>query len=462
MKSKNKLIKSTLLLVTCLLLMSFGLVVFESVSVHAQEDDNLFVFRRGNGFGDVVGYINDDEAFNCGSTCSDYFEPGTVIRLESGARDSSDFVGWSDTCDNSNLSCTSSTSSSSFHITIGSSKTIIYSRFELDQIPENPEVNFEDVSIPRIMYWPGKVNQHWDLETSQWETDLDGVSGSRENKLEYCNKFYPDTVKVVEHKREQTNTWKHAGNRGNYYTTKTSYRCILKDENISGKDASNLVEKPNKGSICYYFPDLPLCLPLSDPRAIRYAGIQKQLDDFVERGVDKNSISIGKGERLAVISSYRSAFGNLPETEEGLNDIIKIANGNFPSVRNKTAEDRASEEFKKVYKRISNLKQEVDKAAINIIAYGVRQKAKNRNLESEKHGIKIFKDIYHKLPETTEDWNVMQAITYSGATRDIDSDGDFLIDSREKELGTDPNNPDTDGDGYLDGIEVANGSNPLD
>ena len=28
--------------------------------------------------------------------------------------------------------------------------------------------------------------------------------------------------------------------------------------------------------------------------------------------------------------------------------------------------------------------------------------------------------------------------------------------------GTDPNNPDTDGDGFNDGVEVRNGTDPLD
>ena len=43
-----------------------------------------------------------------------------------------------------------------------------------------------------------------------------------------------------------------------------------------------------------------------------------------------------------------------------------------------------------------------------------------------------------------------------------DSDGDGLTNQPELELGTDPNNPDTDGDGLLDGVEVfQTGTNPL-
>ncbi|WP_291871394.1 gliding motility-associated C-terminal domain-containing protein, partial [Maribacter sp.] len=44
----------------------------------------------------------------------------------------------------------------------------------------------------------------------------------------------------------------------------------------------------------------------------------------------------------------------------------------------------------------------------------------------------------------------------------IDSDGDGLSDSEEIALGTDPNNPDTDGDGIQDGQEVLDGTEPLE
>jgi len=185
------------------------------------------------------------------------------------------------------------------------------------------------------------------------------------------------------------------------------------------------------------------------------------INNFIAYGVDENTQRLGEGERAAVIYSYKSAFEKLPETENELADAIKIANGRWPSMISEEAEKKAKEQFQKIYKRIPDMNDSRDNAAVTVMAYGLRQKAENRNLDSEKKGIKTFMNIYGYHPKTTEDWNIMQAITYSGATRGVDTDGDLLTDEREEELGTDANNLDTDGDGYNDGSEVANGYNPL-
>ena len=189
--------------------------------------------------------------------------------------------------------------------------------------------------------------------------------------------------------------------------------------------------------------------------------LEKAINNFITYGVDENTKKLGAGERAAVIYSYKSAFNKLPENEVELADAIRIANGRWPNTTNDEAEKKAKEQFQKIYKRIADMSDPKDNAAVTVMAYGLRQKAENRNLESETLGIKTFKDIYGYNPTSTEDWNIMQAITYSGATRGTDSDGDLLTDNREADLGTDPNNKDSDGDGYLDGIEVANGFDPL-
>ena len=51
----------------------------------------------------------------------------------------------------------------------------------------------------------------------------------------------------------------------------------------------------------------------------------------------------------------------------------------------------------------------------------------------------------------------------TGDWQDFDSDNDGIPDDAEtNEFGTDPFNPDTDADGYDDGVEIQAGSDPLD
>ena len=75
-------------------------------------------------------------------------------------------------------------------------------------------------------------------------------------------------------------------------------------------------------------------------------------------------------------------------------------------------------------------------SAMKIMAYGLKQRAENRNLDSEKRVIEIFKDIYNRLPDSTYDWNVMQAITYSGATSKEKEDKDDSTEGKVEEKKT--------------------------
>ena len=147
------------------------------------------------------------------------------------------------------------------------------------------------------------------------------------------------------------------------------------------------------------------------------ATMQTAVNTFITYGVDDNTKRLGEGERAAVINSYQSAYGKLPNSESELNDVIKIANGRWPSITNFNAENRAKAEFKNIYKREANMNNSNDNAAVTIMAYGLRQRAENRNLNSESAGLKIFRGIYGRIPQSTNDWNILQAITYSGATR---------------------------------------------
>lgn len=144
------------------------------------------------------------------------------------------------------------------------------------------------------------------------------------------------------------------------------------------------------------------------------AEMKSAITNFINYGTP-TTLKLGAGERAGVISSYRAAFGKVPATEAEWSDVIKIANGRWPTARSAAAEAQAKVEFKKVYKRTPNMNQANDNAAVTVMAYGLRPG--NRNLNSEKAAIKSFKAIYGHAPVTTTAWDIVRAIAYSGATR---------------------------------------------
>lgn len=186
---------------------------------------------------------------------------------------------------------------------------------------------------------------------------------------------------------------------------------------------------------------------------------QYALTNFIAYG-SPDTAKLGAGERAGVINSFRSAFGKIPETENDWSDIIKIANGRWPSQISNEAEKKAEDIFEKIYLKLPDRENSNDDAAVTVIAYGLRPA--NRNTDSEAAAIRIFKAIFAYEPSSATDWDIVRAISYSGAVRETDTDKDLLPDSREARIGTDPNNPDTDGDGFSDGIELKNSYDPLD
>ncbi|MFA5360333.1 MAG: hypothetical protein WC349_05290 [Patescibacteria group bacterium] len=139
-----------------------------------------------------------------------------------------------------------------------------------------------------------------------------------------------------------------------------------------------------------------------------------RLNFFITYGTVTTKI-LGAGERAGVINSYKVAFGKLPKTEAEWQDVIKIANGRWPSERSVAAEAKAKLSFKKIYGRDAKMDNANDNAAITIMAYGLRPSKRNTN--SEKVAIMSFKYIYKRAPSTAVDWDIVRAIAYSGAKR---------------------------------------------
>jgi len=190
------------------------------------------------------------------------------------------------------------------------------------------------------------------------------------------------------------------------------------------------------------------------------------IKDFIAFGTPTTS-KLGEGERAGVVASFTETFGKAPASEAEWEDVIKIANGRWPSLRNEKREQQAEAKFEQIYKRKAHRNlSKYDDAAVVIMAYGLRPAS--RNMESEAAAIKSFKAIYKKVPKTAADWDTVRAIAYSGASRElkqtttaVDTDHDGLSDADEPKYGTDPKKADTDDDGYDDATEIKNGYNPL-
>ena len=80
-------------------------------------------------------------------------------------------------------------------------------------------------------------------------------------------------------------------------------------------------------------------------------------------------------------------------------------------------------------------------------------------LDSDGDGVPDAEDAF---PDDSGEWIDTDGDGV-GDNTDPDDDNDLLADTDENSLyGTDPHNPDSDGDGFWDGEEIDQGSNPLD
>ena len=86
----------------------------------------------------------------------------------------------------------------------------------------------DDSLTPRVAFWSGRVNQHFDIAFGVWSTDFDVTSSVGIDKLAYCKKWYgSDIVFVKEYKLETITTWMAIGNKGGPYTSVgQSYECV--------------------------------------------------------------------------------------------------------------------------------------------------------------------------------------------------------------------------------------------
>ncbi|MBI4450300.1 hypothetical protein HY634_04525, partial [Candidatus Uhrbacteria bacterium] len=152
-------------------------------------------------------------------------------------------------------------------------------------------------------------------------------------------------------------------------------------------------------------PDLPL------EKATEVRGA---LTTFIAYGTAPTE-KLGAGERAGVVNSFQEAFGKLPENAEEWEDVMKIAVGRFPSRTSAARETVAEATFRKIYLRGSDAVNPNDRAAISILAYGLRPA--DRRLASESVAIRSFKRVFKRAPSSASDWDTVRCVAYSGAKR---------------------------------------------
>lgn len=142
--------------------------------------------------------------------------------------------------------------------------------------------------------------------------------------------------------------------------------------------------------------------------------VKEKLVTFVTYGTPTTE-KLGAGERAGVVSSFKSAFGKVPQNTTDWEDVVKIANGRWPSQTSKTKETAAERSFRTIYKRAPDRANPKDDAAVVVMAYGLRPA--NRNMAAEQAAIRTYRAIFKRSPTMAAAWDTVRAIAYSGARR---------------------------------------------
>ena len=125
----------------------------------------------------------------------------------------------------------------------GQRTTVCWKYGSIDVLEDDEGVVLDDIindflnttdERPRISMWYGKVNQHnWN---GTWMTDPDGVAGAGlysqwgsegwgDRKLEYCQRFWPETVEIRASAAEEI-VFYTRGNTDAYLTMKPVWLCV--------------------------------------------------------------------------------------------------------------------------------------------------------------------------------------------------------------------------------------------
>lgn len=144
---------------------------------------------------------------------------------------------------------------------------------------------------------------------------------------------------------------------------------------------------------------------------------QLRLESYLANGADASSIKLGEKGRQIILANFSAVFGHKPGNENEWQDLMRVNNGYWPSKVSQAAEDKAKEDFKKIFKRAPNTNNNSDKQAVKILAYDIRQRPGERSLGKERAAIVNFKKIFKRLPVNSADWKFIRVLAYSGVKK---------------------------------------------
>jgi len=207
-------------------------------------------------------------------------------------------------------------------------------------------------------------------------------------------------------------------------------------------------------------------------------GIEEEIQEHQEQIIkleEEAEIAMKEAEKLEEedkeqAEEIKEQAQEKQEQAEEIKEQVEIAKKEVEEVKLKTQKTSAKVEIvKSKQQKAVKVKMEETKQDVENIKKEVKEvKTKTKQIEAqinEVKGERVQTKQAEQIKQESEKKEQEEKATFKRFSPNqdilIDSDGDGLSDEEEKIYGADPFNPDTDGDGYLDGVEVANGYNPL-
>jgi endoglucanase len=154
-----------------------------------------------------------------------------------------------------------------------------------------------------------------------------------------------------------------------------------------------------------------------DAKSMKEREFKLRIEAFINYGADALSAKFSKNERQTILNNFIFAFGHEPSNENEWVDLMLVVNGDWPYRSSALAEGKAQKNFALIFRRAPNLNIRSDRQAVKILAYGLRPRIENRNINKEKSAIASFIYKFRRLPKNETDWNFIRVLAYSGVKK---------------------------------------------